>query len=44
MAAKNFAGICAALPTTNTLGGELTGRRKREAALCKTPSNVKSGC
>jgi GH24 family phage-related lysozyme (muramidase) len=41
---KDYSGVCAALPTTNTLGGELSSRRKREAQLCSTATNILSGC
>ena len=44
MAKKNFKGICEALPTTNTLGGELSSRRKKEGAFCSKPTTAKSGC
>jgi GH24 family phage-related lysozyme (muramidase) len=44
MAKKNFDGICEALPTTNTLDGLLTSRRKKESAFCSKPTTEKSGC
>ncbi|KIM95188.1 glycoside hydrolase family 24 protein [Oidiodendron maius Zn] len=44
MAKKNFKGICEALPTTNTLGGELSSRRKKEGAFCSKATTAKSGC
>ncbi|KAJ5232845.1 hypothetical protein N7468_005801 [Penicillium chermesinum] len=44
MSEKNFEGICQALPTTNTLGGQLNSRRAKEGAFCALPSNTTSGC
>lgn len=44
MEKKNFKGICEALPTTNTLNGQLTSRRKKESNLCSTSTSKKSGC
>ncbi|KAA8652856.1 hypothetical protein EYZ11_007594 [Aspergillus tanneri] len=44
MAKKNFKGICEALPTTNTLNGLLTNRRKKEGAFCSKPTDKLSGC
>ncbi|MCJ1326126.1 hypothetical protein MMC10_002790 [Thelotrema lepadinum] len=44
MQSSNFAGICSSLPTTNTLGGELSSRRQKEGAFCSQASNQKSGC
>ena len=44
MAEKNFEGICKALPNTNTLGGELSSRRKQEGAFCAKATSSKSGC
>jgi lysozyme len=44
MQQSNFAGICSALPTTNTLGGQLSSRRQQEGAFCSQASSAKSGC
>ncbi|KAI9930761.1 hypothetical protein ASPWEDRAFT_39645 [Aspergillus wentii DTO 134E9] len=44
MKKKNFDGICEALPTTNTLNGLLTTRRKKEGAFCAKKTTEKSGC
>ncbi|PIG87000.1 hypothetical protein AARAC_004755 [Aspergillus arachidicola] len=44
MTSKNFDSICADLPHTNTLNGVLDNRRKKEAALCSTPTTQMSGC
>ncbi|KAF9892076.1 hypothetical protein FE257_002482 [Aspergillus nanangensis] len=41
---KNFEGICEALPTTNTLGGQLSNRRRQEGEFCAQPTNSTSGC
>lgn len=44
MSEKNFKGICQALPSTNTLGGQLDSRRAKEGTFCALPSNSTSGC
>ena len=44
MSNSDFAGICAALPTTNTLGGELSSRRQKEANFCNMATSETSGC
>lgn len=44
MEQKNFDGICEALPTTNTLGGLLSNRRRQEGEFCSKPTNQTSGC
>ncbi|MCJ1441477.1 MAG: hypothetical protein MMC23_001966 [Stictis urceolatum] len=44
MQQKNFKGICKALPTTNTKGGIVSGRRQQEANLCNKATSAKSGC
>jgi lysozyme len=41
---KDFGGICKALPSTNTLGGELDSRRKKEGDFCSKHTDEKSGC
>ncbi|KAJ5698710.1 hypothetical protein N7462_000715, partial [Penicillium macrosclerotiorum] len=43
MTQKNFKGVCKALPYTNTLGGQLKGRRAKEGAYCMQASNQTSG-
>ncbi|KAE8380340.1 lysozyme-like domain-containing protein [Aspergillus bertholletiae] len=44
MTSKNFDSICSGLPTTNTINGLLDNRRRKEAALCSTPTTQMSGC
>lgn len=44
MAKKNFKGIYEALPTTNTLGSELSSHHKKESAFCSKATAAKSGC
>ena len=44
MQASNFQGICSALPTTDTLNGQLTSRRQKESAFCSQASSAGSGC
>lgn len=44
LTAGDYSGICDALPTTNTLDGLLTSRRRREAELCGTATSEKSSC
>ena len=44
MTSSDFAGICSALPSTNTKGGEVTTRRQQESTLCGTPTGEMSGC
>ena len=44
MKSQDFKGICEALPTTNTLGGELSSRREKEGRFCGEASSAKSGC
>ena len=44
MQSSNYNGICQALPTTNTLNGQLNSRRQQEGAFCGQATNQPSGC
>lgn len=44
MKAKDFNGIAAAFPSTDTDNGVRTTRRTKEQALFRTATSVKSGC
>jgi len=40
----NGAAVCQALPNTNTLNGELSSRRQKEAAFCSQPTSEMANC
>jgi len=46
MQSGNFGNICTQLETADTKGGliDIVNRRKKEAALCKTPTSKMCGC